>query len=175
MNPCVPTGPDGRPQTAASNAAPSPSNPGGSQAQSAAQQLPECRRIAQVHLHGHLFHRKPAAFQHQPRPVQAHRLDELLRRAPSLPATCTASAGTGGQWPAVDTAAVRGRCRLFPSAGPCDPLTPQAHGRPCGRTVRVQNALVSRPRYRSCAITLRSAAVVGEFLKKGLCRRAIDR
>jgi len=47
-----------------SNAAPSPSNPGGSQAQSAAQQSPECRRIAQAHLRGHLFHRKPAAFQH---------------------------------------------------------------------------------------------------------------
>lgn len=114
---------------AVSNAAPSPSNPGGSQAQSAAQQSPECRRIAQAHLRGHLFHRKPAAFQRQPRPVQAHRLDELLRRAPSLPATCTASAGAGGPMASC------GRCRsswtlqAIPICTPCDPLTPQAHGR----------------------------------------------
>lgn len=140
-----------------SNAAPSPSNPGGSQAQSAAQQSPECRRIAQAYLRGHLFHRKPAAFQHQPRPVQAHRLDELLRRAPSLPATCTASAGAGAQWPAVDAAAVRGRCRLFPFAGPCDLLTPQAHG----RALRTHGACPQRPCQQAALSIMRDHPAVG--------------
>jgi len=142
---------------AVSNAAPSPSNLGRIQAQSPAQQSPERRRIAQAHLRGHLFHRKPAAFQRQPRPVQAHRLDELLRRAPSLPATCTAPAGAGGPMASC------GRCRsswtlqAIPICTSCDPLTPQAHG----RASRTHGACPERPCQQAALSIMRDHPAVG--------------